>query len=84
MADDLEEDVITSLLEIVLKINDIQLKKLYNSLITWSKVPITTGYNYNKYRKITFFKLSNRISEKLRQYFTKYYTYIFDAILNEL
>lgn len=72
-ADELEESFIVAMIEIITKISDLDLKKMYNHLLKWSNANQLGGYNYSKYRKITFFKLSNRISIKLNQSFTKYY-----------
>ncbi|KAM3127713.1 hypothetical protein pb186bvf_020201 [Paramecium bursaria] len=83
-ADELEELFIIAMIEIITKISDLDLKKMYNHLLKWSNTNQLGGYNYSKYRKITFFKLSNRISIKLNQSFTKYYQFIFDIIINEM
>ncbi|CAD8053176.1 unnamed protein product [Paramecium sonneborni] len=84
-ADKLEYQINQSYIEIVLKINDVAFKKLFSNLISWSRKQLQqVGYNFTKYRRIQFFRLSTQISDKLGKYFTKYYSYIWDAIVNEL
>ncbi|CAK75222.1 unnamed protein product (macronuclear) [Paramecium tetraurelia] len=84
-ADKLEYQINQVYIEIVMKINDVSFKKLYSNLIAWSRKQIQeVGYNFNKYRRIQFFRLSTQTSDKLGKYFTKYYSYIWDAIVNEL
>ena len=83
IVDTIENETILALIALVLKMNDIQLKKAFNMLIQWAKSKDeVAGYNFKEFNKLTFFKIVSRLSNQLGPFFTKYFSYIFESLLN--
>lgn len=52
-------------------------------LIQWAKSKDeVAGYNFKEFNKLTFFKIVSRLSNQLGPFFTKYFGYIFESLLN--
>lgn len=87
VADSIEKTQIEAFISFILKTNEIQLRKMFLNLVSWSekKLEVTEcGYLFPNYKKIILSKIICTLSESLGQLFTPFYSFIFENLIFSL
>ncbi|KAL4455121.1 hypothetical protein ABPG74_006503 [Tetrahymena malaccensis] len=84
---DLVEDAqVKSVAALVIKTNEIQLRKFFMNIVTWSErifQESECGYHFMEYRKIVLLKIVFQLSETMTSLFTPFFNFIFETQLNQ-
>jgi len=83
--DEVEEDVLECLVQFILKLSEKQLKPLFLKLAEWAQTRVgSSGKSGDISRRITFFKLVVKLSERLRGIFVPYYAHVLEFLTSAL
>uniref|UniRef100_M4BUD0 HEAT repeat-containing protein 1 n=1 Tax=Hyaloperonospora arabidopsidis (strain Emoy2) TaxID=559515 RepID=M4BUD0_HYAAE len=83
--DDVEEEVLDCLVQFILKLSEKQLKPLFFKLAEWAQARVgSSGKGGDISRRISFFKLVVKLSERLRGIFVPYYTHVLPFLTSSL
>ncbi|DBA01122.1 TPA: hypothetical protein N0F65_001750 [Lagenidium giganteum] len=84
--DAVEDELLECLVNFVLRLSEKQLKPLFLKIAEWSqaKLPGTRQCNGDVARRIVMFKLTLKLSERLRGIFVPYFAHILDMLTNSL
>ncbi|KAI9486718.1 MAG: hypothetical protein EXX96DRAFT_646489 [Benjaminiella poitrasii] len=83
--DVIEESVINTFLDMVMKLNETLFKPLYLKVIDWATVELSgNDSNESLSRALFFYKLVDALLEKLKSIFTPYFGYLIDDVMMRL
>ncbi|KAL4503213.1 hypothetical protein ABPG72_000819 [Tetrahymena utriculariae] len=84
--DAVEDAQVKSVAALVVKTNEIQLRKFFMNIVTWSErifQESECGYQFSEYRKIILLKIVFQLSETMTSLFTPFFNFIFETQLNQ-
>ncbi|UIZ22783.1 hypothetical protein KXD40_003603 [Peronospora effusa] len=83
--DNVEEEVLECLVQFILKLSEKQLKPLFLKLVEWAQTRVgSCGKTGDISRRISFFKLVVKLSERLRGIFVPYYAHVLELLMSSL
>ncbi|KAG6576396.1 uncharacterized protein IUM83_09042 [Phytophthora cinnamomi] len=83
--DEVEDDVLECLVQFILKLSEKQLKPLFLKLAEWAQTRVgSSGKSGDISRRIAFFKLVVKLSERLRGIFVPYYAHVLEFLTTAL
>ncbi|GMF54035.1 unnamed protein product [Phytophthora fragariaefolia] len=83
--DDVEDELLECLVQFILKLSEKQLKPLFLKLSEWAQTQIgSSGKSGDVSRRIAFFKLVVKLSERLRGIFVPYYAHVLEFLTTAL
>lgn len=83
--DEVEDEVLECLVQFILKLSEKQLKPLFLKLAEWAQTRVgSSGKSGDISRRIAFFKLVVKLSERLRGIFVPYYAHVLEFLTTAL
>uniref|UniRef100_H3H1J9 HEAT repeat-containing protein 1 n=1 Tax=Phytophthora ramorum TaxID=164328 RepID=H3H1J9_PHYRM len=83
--DAVEDEVLDCLVQFILKLSEKQLKPLFLKLAEWAQTRVaSSGKTGDISRRIAFFKLVVKLSERLRGIFVPYYAHVLEFLTSAL
>ncbi|KAE9110044.1 hypothetical protein PF010_g11321 [Phytophthora fragariae] len=83
--DEVEDEVLECLVQFILKLSEKQLKPLFLKLAEWAQTHVgSSGKSGDISRRIVFFKLVVKLSDRLRGIFVPYYAHVLEFLTSAL
>ncbi|KAF4320942.1 hypothetical protein BBO99_00000729 [Phytophthora kernoviae] len=83
--DEVEDEVLECLVSFILKLSEKQLKPLFLKVAEWAQTRVgSAGKSGDISRRIAFFKLVVKLSERLRGIFVPYYAHVLEFLISGL
>ncbi|KAG7401521.1 HEAT repeat-containing protein 1 [Phytophthora boehmeriae] len=83
--DEVEDEVLECLVSFILKLSEKQLKPLFLKVTEWAQTRVgSAGKSGDISRRIAFFKLVVKLSERLRGIFVPYYAHVLEFLVSGL